>query len=210
MFNLPETTKLNKIIPKNAFDSYTNSKQKKLMSDCISRITWSHKLSLDTTNLQSKEIIEIQIFNIDLKEKVQIKPILSIIDKAIPYPIIFVIRYGDSMYISTSPKHSNPYNEDAAVIDYTFSTDWFHENENTFCIELKNNLDFVYKTFCAQFNNPDELVKDLKELVANQKDADSYNKELQNLKSAISKCKQFSKKVELNMKLKDLKNKLTL
>lgn len=210
MFNLPETTKLNKIIPKNAFDSYTNSKQKKLISDCISRITWSHKLSLDTTNLQSKEIIEVQVFNIELKEKVQIKSILPIIDKAIPYPIIFVIRYDDSVYISTSPKHSNPHDENTAVIDYTFSTDWFDENENTFRIELKNNLDFVYKTFCEQFNNPVILIKDLKELVANQKDADSYNKEIQNLKNAISKCKQFSKKVELNMKLNDLENRTEL
>lgn len=207
MFNLPETTKLNKIIPKNAFDSYTNSKQKKLISDCISRITWSNKLSVETTNLQSKEVEEIQIFNIELKNKESIKNILTIIDRAIPYPIIFVIRYGNSIYISTSPKHSNPYNEDTAVIDYTFSTDWFEENENSFLIELKNNLDFVYKTFCEQFNNSELLVKDLKDLVVYQKNADSYNKEIQNIKSAISKCKQFSKKVKLNMKLKDLESR---
>lgn len=207
IFNLPKTTSVEKVIPKNAFDSYTSSKQKKQISDCVSKITWSHKLSTDTTNLQSKEIIEIQVFNIELKEKVEIKSILSIIDKAIPYLIIFVIRYSGFIYISTSPKHSNPHNENTSVIDYTFSSDWFEENKNTFHIELKNNLDFVYKTFCEQFNTSKVLVKNIKELVSNQKDVDNYNKEIQNLKSTISKCKQFNKKVELNMKLKDLENK---
>lgn len=208
MFKLPETTKLNKIIPKNAFDSYTNTKQKKEFADNVSRITWSNKLSVDTTNLQSKEILEIQIFTIGLKEKTQIKSILNIIDKAIPYPIIFIIRNGKSVYLSTSPKHNNPKNEDLAVIDYTYSTDWFNENENEFQIELKDSVDWVYKTFCEQFNKLKATVKDLKELVATQKEIDSLNKEIEKVKLAIARSKQFNKKVELNIKLKDLECRL--
>lgn len=210
MFKLPETTKLNKIIPKNAFDSYTNSRQKKEFVDNISRIAWSNKLSVDTTNLQSKEILEIQIFSIELKEKIQIKSILNIIEKAIPYPIIFIIKHGKSVYLSTSPKHNNPKNEDLAVIDYTYSTDWFTENENEFQIELKNDIDWVYKTFCEQFNKSKATVKDLKELVSTQKELDSLNKEIEKVRLAIARSKQFNKKVELNMRLKELLVKLGL
>ncbi|MBB2150556.1 DUF4391 domain-containing protein [Pedobacter gandavensis] len=208
MFKLPETTKLNKIIPKNAFDSYTNSRQKKEFADNVSRITWSNKLSVDTTNLQSKEILEIQIFSIELKEKVQIKSILNIIDKAIPYPIIFIIRNVNSVYLSTSPKHNNPKNEDLAVIDYTYSTDWLTENENEFQIELKNDIDWVYKTFCEQFNKSYAKVKNLTELVSTQKELGRLNKEIEKVKLAIAKSKQFNKKVELNMRLKELLVKL--
>lgn len=208
MFKLPRTTELNKVIPKNAFDSYTNTKQKKEFADHISRIIWLNKLSVDTTNLQSKEILEIQVFDIELKEKVQIKNILNIIDKAIPYPIIFIIRNGKSVYLSTSPKHSNPKNEDLAVIDYTYSTEWFIENENEFQIELKNDIDWVYKTFCEQFNKTKAPVKDLKELVTTQKELDSLNKEIEKVKSAIARSKQFNKKVELNLKLKELEARL--
>ncbi|MCZ4245842.1 DUF4391 domain-containing protein [Pedobacter punctiformis] len=208
MFNLPETTKLNKLIPKNAFDSYTNTKQKRELADNVSRITWLNKLSVDTTNLQSKEILEIQIFNIELKDKVQIKSILNIIDKAIPYPIIFIVRNGKSVYLSTSPKHNNPKNEDLAVIDYTYSTDWFAENDNEFQIELKNDIDWVYKTFCEQFYKVKATVKGLKELVATQKEIDSLNREIEKVKLAIARSKQFNKKVELNLKLKELKDRL--
>lgn len=204
MFKLPETTKLNKIIPKNAFDSFTNTKQKREFAESISRIIWFNKISVDTTNLQSKEILEIQIFSIEVKEKVKIKSILNIIDKAISYPIIFIIKHGKSVYLSTSPKHNNPKNEDLAVIDYTYSTDWFTENENEFQIELKNDVDWVYKTFCEQFNKSKATVKDLKELVATQREVDSLNKEIEKVKLAIARSKQFNKKVELNMKLKEL------
>src|SRR5690554_2099177 len=108
LFNLPHTAKVNKVIPKNAFDSYTTTKQKRLFTDLVSRITWTHKLSTDTVNLLAKEIKEIQVFRIELKVKEEIQAVLSIIDKAIPYNIVFVIEHENLIYISTSTKHLHP------------------------------------------------------------------------------------------------------
>jgi hypothetical protein len=93
IFKLPASTTVQKVIPKNAFDAYTRSKQKKLFTDLVSRITWTHKLSAETTNLRAYDINEIQIFRIELKVKNDIKPVLEVIDKAIPYHIIFVIEH---------------------------------------------------------------------------------------------------------------------
>ncbi len=90
IFDLPDKVKVNKVVPKNAFDSFINSKQKQLFTDLIKRITWEYKLSEATTNLPAKEIKEIQVFYVELKEKQEVKGILDIIDKAIPYPIIFL------------------------------------------------------------------------------------------------------------------------
>ena len=59
-FNLPARAKVGRVVPKNAFDEYTNTKQKKLFTDCILRITWTHKLSADMLNLDTKDIQEIQ------------------------------------------------------------------------------------------------------------------------------------------------------
>jgi len=39
MFYLSQATKVQKVIPKNTFDSYTNAKQKKSFTDKIQRIT---------------------------------------------------------------------------------------------------------------------------------------------------------------------------
>ena len=38
MLNLPKSTVVKKVIPKNAFDAYTNTKQKKAFADKIVRI----------------------------------------------------------------------------------------------------------------------------------------------------------------------------
>ena len=64
-FNLPARTNVGRVVPKNAFDKFTNTKQKKLFTDSIQRISWTHKLSADTANLDAKDIQEIQVFKID-------------------------------------------------------------------------------------------------------------------------------------------------
>jgi len=204
MFQLPKNIEVGKVIPKNAFDSYTNTKQKKEFADKILRITWTHKISLDTVNLAGDAITEIQIFKIELKEKIQIKDILTIIDKAIPYPIIFWIEYDGACYLSASAKHSHPQNEDNAVIDYTFSTDWLNKDQIPYQIVLKNKLDWVFKNFCEQLNDNQTQTKTLTELVSTQKVKEDLDKKIARLQSEISRCRQFNKKVELNMKLKAL------
>ncbi|REC40770.1 DUF4391 domain-containing protein [Chryseobacterium sp. 5_R23647] len=208
MFNLPKSTVVQKVIPKNSFDDYTNTKQKKTFSERVSRIVWANKISQDTINITGKEVQEIQIFEIELKEKLNIKDLLIIIDKAIPYHIIFKIKFNDEYYISTSAKHIHPTNDDNAVIDYTFSTEWMSQNETGFYLELKNNLDWIYKNFCSQFAaNTDESIN-LKELVENEKKLDEIKKDIEKVKLEISRCKQFNKKVELNLSLKKMENKM--
>lgn len=208
MFQLPKTTEIGKVIPKNAFDSYTNTKQKKAFSDNLLRITWANKIAFDTINLNGIDISEIQIFKIELKRKTFVKDLLFIIEKAIPYHLIFWITFEDEFYISTSVKHLNPKNEDLAVIDYTFTSDWQLIESNPYKIELKNNLDWVFKNFCEQLKTIDTVSKSINDLVEKQKSSDSLLKEIERLKSEIAKCKQFNKKVELNRKLNTLEEKL--
>ena len=120
-FNLPISTNVNRFIPKNAFDAFTSAKQKKKFTDVIDKITWLNKLSKETINLTGKEVLELQIFEIKLKEECYPKDLLDIIDKSIPYQIIFVLSYHDIILISTSKKHNHPLNQDNAVVDWSFA-----------------------------------------------------------------------------------------
>ena len=71
-FELPKSTIVNRFIPKNAFDEYTNSSQKKKFTDIIDKITWQNKLSKDTINLDGVDVKELQVFEIKLKKKEKI------------------------------------------------------------------------------------------------------------------------------------------
>lgn len=208
MFQLPKNTEVRKVIPKNAFDAYTNTKQKKAFSDKVVRISWLNKLAFDTVNLNGVDVQEIQVFKIELKEKAIIKDLLSIVEKSIPYHIIFWIEFQDEFYISTSAKHLHPQNEDIAVIDYTFTSDWRPIEDNPYQIELKNNLDWVFKSFCDQLKSVNTATKTISELVEKQKKNDAILKEIEKLKAQIARCKQFNKKVELNMRLRKLESQL--
>lgn len=199
-FQLPPTTNVQRIISKNNFDSYTNTKQKKLFTDKITRITWNQKLSTETVNLEFNEIKEIQIFTIELKVKEEISPVLDIIDKAIPYHIIFIVRYQDHIYISTSKKHSNPTNENSSVIDWTFKSNWFPGIKSKYQLNLKQSIDAVFKDFCVQLSGRFDLANQpLHSIIETQQQINSLKKEIAVLKSSISKSKQFNRKVELNL-----------
>lgn len=201
-FNLPARTKVGRVVPKNAFDEYTNTKQKKLFTDCIQRISWTHKLSTDTANLDAKDVQEIQVFKVELKQKSDILKILEIINKSIPYHIVFWVEHDQEAYISTASKHPHPTNDDVAVIDWTFTSDWFNKDDNSYAFNLKGSLDSVFKDLCVQLTGKPELGKQsLGSILKNQQEVDRLKKEICKLKSAISKSKQFNEKVDLNMEL---------
>lgn len=209
LFSLPHTTKVNRVIPKNAFESYSTAKQRRLFTNLIARITWTHKISTETVNLDARDISEIQVFRIELKVKQDVQPVLDIIDKAIPYSIVFVIEHENMVRLSTSTKHPHPVNEDNSVIDWTFKTDWFLASENKFSFHLKKSIDAVYHDFCVQLSGKKAMAsKPLYDLIVYNKKAASLEREIARLKTGITNSKQFNKKVELNLKLKRLEKKL--
>jgi hypothetical protein len=209
LFQLPIQSRVGRVIPKNAFDNYTNTNQKKLFTDLIQRITWTHKLSPETVNLDSGDVSEIQLFKIELKRKSEINNLIELIQRAIPYHIIFWIEFEEESYLSTASKHLHPVNPDSAVVDWTFVTPWFSAKESYYSINLKGNLDSVFKDICVQITgNPEFEKKSLAEILKNQKQVDRLEKEITKLKSVLKTRLQFNKKVEINQQILDAKSEL--
>jgi hypothetical protein len=200
MLGLPHTTVVNRLVPKNAFDAYINTRQKKLLSTCIDKIRWTNKLSKQTLKLDGKDVQEIQVFTILIKHKDQIEDVLTIIDKHIPYPIIFVVNFSNEVLFSASQKHLHPSIDNMSVIDWRFMSDWFSSELIPFELNLKNSLDDVYTDFCFQLSGHTK-VNSLQEVIRIEKNREQLIKEIEKLESEIKRCKQFNIKVELNMQL---------
>ncbi|MFT4073193.1 MAG: DUF4391 domain-containing protein [Dysgonamonadaceae bacterium] len=208
-FNLPQNTIVQRVVSKNSFDLYANSQQKEAFTRDIAKIIWSNKLSGETINLSGKEISEIQIFTVELKEKKDIATLLNVIDKAIPYHIIFIVGFENSVYISTSSKHSSPLDDTKSVIDWTFKSDWHNKSEKLYAFELKGDIDHVFHEFCQQLSlKPNRKTKDIADLVQYNSQISKLSKEIEQTKRSIASCQLFNKKVELNLKLNQLKTKL--
>lgn len=207
LFNLPYNTIIQRFVAKSHFDSVTNTKQKALFTNDVAKIMWCNTLSTETTNLPHIEIEEIQIFSLELKERKEIKSILEIIDKAIPYHIIFIVTFGDELYLSASAKHPSPLNNNKSVIDWTYTSPWFKETENPYYINLKKDLDNVFFDFCQQLSQKSNSnIKNITDLSAYNSRYFLLKKEIEQIRKKISICSQFSRKVELNLRLKHLIN----
>ncbi len=207
MFALPATTFINRIVPKNSFDAYTNSKQKKLLSTHIDKIRWINKLSTQTIKLEGKDVQEIQIFNIQLKQKDAVEEVLTIIDKYIPYHIIFILSFDDEVLFSAAQKHLHPTIDNTSVIDWRFTSTWISEQSNPYQLNLKNSLDDVFADFCFQLIGKTKSTS-LQEIIILEQSKKQLLYEIDKLESEIKRCKQFNRKVELNMELQNKKRVL--
>lgn len=208
LFHLPSQTIVNRVIPKNQFDSFTNTKEKKLFSELVGKIIWANKLSADTVNLEGKRIQEIQIIRIELRKHTFIPKILEIFDKHMPYHLIFSVWFEEQVYLSTSSKHEYPTNPNLSVIDWTFTTDWIHYAENPFRINLRGSLDETHLDFCGQLSGVPGRFQKLPDLLEHTQKRKALQREIQSLESAIRKSNQFNRKVELNMRLREVREEL--
>lgn len=209
-FKLPVQAKKDKSIPKNAFYDYASSKQKQLFVDVIDKIKWQYELAPDTINLEGEEVLRLQVFEVSLKHKKNIDAILPIIERAIPYHIIFVISFDDQVMIYTSQKHAHPINENNAVVDWVFKSDWTDRSASKYNIVLKESLDKVFSDFCFQLtdNSEETSKKNLKALIEKEQKIQELTNQILKLKSQIKRTKQFNKKQPLNNQLNKLKREL--
>ncbi|TFC90083.1 DUF4391 domain-containing protein [Cryobacterium sp. TmT2-59] len=94
LYRWPPAAKFGSRVPKEKFyerGTVSTAVREKFVSE-VQRITWAYKLAEATVNLPGDLTVpEIQVFQIDTKTGDVADQVLSAIDKAIQYPIIFEI-----------------------------------------------------------------------------------------------------------------------
>ncbi len=150
----------------------------------------------------------IQVFQIDLRKKEGYKEVLDIINRAIPYPIIAILIDDSECLVSACQKHPHPVNPDNAVIDWMFFGKWHPIADNPYRLQLQKSLDFVYLDLCLQLSGRLKKTITTPELIAFERQRRELKTAIEKLEAAISKSRQFNKKVELNLELKKRKEEL--
>lgn len=94
LYRWPAAAKFGSRVPKEKFygqGAVTSAMREKFVSE-VQRLTWAFKLAESTINLPGNAAVpEIQVFHIDAKADEVTNQVLSAIDKAIQYPVIFEI-----------------------------------------------------------------------------------------------------------------------
>lgn len=203
MFDLPSSTKVDRIIPKTKFYERTHISTaiRDEFTGIIGRITWLHKLAPSTLNIEATDRVEeLQIFLVELKTRDIPSKALSVIDKSIPYPILFVLRHeNDTCYIIQ-------HKLDSARRYY--KTEWNQLPQISF---TGMNLETIYQRIITSFIQVDDdstEEKSFEEVIATNTQREQLQKEISALENKIRSERQFSKKVELNTQLQRAKQRL--
>ncbi|MBS9373114.1 DUF4391 domain-containing protein [Rhodococcus sp. B50] len=216
LYRWPDAAKFGRRVPKEKFYEHgtvSTAVREKFIAE-VQRITWAYKIAETTINLASSAAVpEIQIFEIDAKGTDVSDPVLSAIDKAIPFPIIFEINRGEGEARSTRmvAAHKQP-SSGAPKIGAYYSTDWqpARSERERQSLPTAITLPALYTAILAPLTpvavQPGE---DVAEVAAKLESVRKLEREIAVLERKLRTEPQFNRKVELRRALKTKQAELT-
>jgi len=199
MLGLPQSTQVDRRIPKEKL--YLNANMapqvRDAIKDQIESIIWRNKLAAGTLGLSTGETVaEIEVFEVQLRQKSMDKRVLAAIAQAIPYKILFILTFAGE---------AQAWMETSGTF---YTTDWFAFD--TFTIRLEGlNLDSVYENLVRHIAGGRlDSEGDLADAVSRDKERQKLEREIAALEKKILHEKQFNRQVELNSELKKLQKEL--
>ena len=199
MLGLPRTTQVNRRVAKEKL--YQNAalapQTREMIKDQIDSVFWRNKLADSTMAISAGETVaEIQIFEIQLRQRELDKRVLPAIAKAIPYKILFILVFGDEAQLWI----------EAAGMFY--NTDW--QPLGGFALKFEGlNLDAVYENLARQISGGRLGTEgDIEEAVDRDKQRQKLERDIAVLEKKLLREKQFNKQVELNGELKQKRAEL--
>lgn len=196
MIELPRTCVVDKFIPKKTFYEKVNISNsiREEFTDKLSRIYWKYKISEGSINIaKTDNVEEIEIFEIELKEKYNCKNIIQIITKNIPYPILFYIRNENEF------QYAIKYN------DKIFFSKWNNDIGFNFSAI---NLKILYENVVKKIADISEKVDDLDYEIKKQDKINRLNMEMERLQAKMRNEKQFNIKVQYNEQISKIKKEI--
>lgn len=211
LFSYPPQAAFGRALPKNKLyeKAGANTRLKDLFVAQVDQIVWQYKLAPETINLPANPgVPEVQVFSIHLKAPKLHPDVLRCIDGAVQFPIIFELYFEGR--VQGIACHKRPSEADASqwVCSDYFATDWLPSDYPRAPTPLALNLTVLYELLLQRII-PLPIRKDesIRELVARVELATQIHKEMDRVTTAMSREKQFNKKVEINSFLRDLKIK---
>lgn len=213
MLGLPKTTEFNKRIPKQKF--YENLPVtpaiKKAFTEQIKIIYWRNKLAATTLNIApGEQVTEIEVFEVRLNAPDLDENVLRLIDREIPYHILFLLEYEGKYQAALGYKEAAGSGKAAFKVDRYYRAEWLSEKELQLHLEGLT-IDAVYENLIRQIAG-DSLSggedTTLKESVEQQKQREQLEKQIAALETKMKREKQLNRKMELKAEIKRLRSHL--
>lgn len=213
MLSFPKTTEFNRRIPKQKFYSNlsVSPQMKKIFVEQIANINWANKLAPTTLNVKNGEkVTEIEVFHLMLNQKSLDERVLQLIDKEIPYHILFVLEFEGQIQVWIGYKEESQTRPETFKVNRYYQTDWLIKDK--IHLEIAGlNMDAIYDGLIKQIAG-DSLTIEANESVGvaiqRTEEKEKLEKQISDLEKKLFREKQFNRQVQLNAELKILRKKL--
>ncbi|MFC2369573.1 MAG: DUF4391 domain-containing protein [Selenomonas noxia] len=211
MLGLPASTELNRRIPKQKFyeKSDLSPTLKKAFSAQVRSIHWRNKIAPEVLNLAAgKEVQELEVFELRLNDGQIDETVLRLIDRAIPYHILFVLVWEDRLRLALAYKETPDVKSAGVRVERYYYTDWMPERDVVLRLEGLS-MDAVYENLVRRIAGEalgDARTSTLRESVAEQGRRERVEKQIAALEAKIRREKQPKRKFELVQRLRGLQD----
>ena len=215
MYNLPQSTIVNRVIPKKTFVNQwgANTRMKDNFTNDVVRVEWLANLAPSTINVaDGKEVHEITIFLVPIKDENCPDDIFSFIDGMIPRHTIFILRWGDMTCLHLNYKEwmeSSTNTDKTFRIAKTYRSQWRKDTEISLSIEGLT-MDAIYEALVRQVAGERIIIQSesLREDVEKSTQREMLLKEIEILKRKEAKERQPQKKFAIHKQIVELKERL--
>lgn len=213
LYRWPSAAKFDSRVPKEKFYEHgsVNTVVRENFVSQAQRITWAYKLAEATINLPgSSAVPEIQVFQIDTKTGYLADQVLSAIDKAIQYPIIFEITRvtagAPQVRMAATPKQLG---SGAPKLSVYYTTGWLPADIERQPLPTAISLPILYAAILEPLTpvtvRPGEEMSELTGRLATVR---KLEREITALERKLRTEPQFNRKIELRRSLKTRQQEL--
>jgi hypothetical protein len=181
-----------------------------LFVEQVESITWAYKLSPETINLPAKPAVpEIEVFEVALKLPDVSHSVLRCIDKAMPRPILFNLRFeGHTQPIAAYKRPSDAASDQWVLGDY-HAAPWQKDGEARPALPLALDLRSLYEQLLRQhLALPARVGETLRDQLDRLAALASKQAAAAKLEARLNAEKQFNRRVEINAQLRTIRTEL--
>lgn len=212
LFEYPKNSAFGRVLPKSKIyeHAHPSTAIKELFVRQVEQIVWQYKLAPETINITgTPSVPEIQVFSVALKDGELKTEVLRCIDQAIPFPILFELKYDGKVKPVAAFKRPNEADATKLVISEYFDWDWVPDDTPRKPLPMVFDLEALYgHLLMPLMPYPARPGEGLQARVERVEHIRLKQRELERCESRLHKEKQFNRKVAINAELRDLKQEL--
>ncbi len=212
LFAYPPQATVNRVLPKNKVyaNATISTRLRQAFVADLHQIVWRAKLAPETIRLAAtKDVPEIQVFELALKGTEFNEDIARTIDAAIPFPIVFELSFEGKIRILAAWKRPTAADPTKWVTGHYLGTPWQPADTPREALPVALNMGGLYEQMLRALSpEPPRRGERLAEHMERLGRIRDLEAESGKLERKLAQEKQFNRKVEINEKIRSIQLRL--